>query len=288
MAANVRAATITGLDSLELGPPPEDGTGTAARLWLSIWPKALALLLAAGAWEAVCVAGWKKGVLPGPASVTWRLWGMAHHALLWRAAGTTLRQAALGFALGAGTGVAAGMLAAKATPLRAAARPAITALAAMPAVVWVPLAVLLFGAGTPAVVWVAALGAAPAAASAFTGGTASAPPVLRRAGKAMGLSRAALWWHLALPASLPSFLAALRRAWSFAWRSMLAGELLVTVTGQRSLGTLLATGQRRGDTAAVLAVMIVILVLGVLTDVAFGTADEAVRRRRGMAGPASA
>ena len=110
------------------------------------------------------------------------------------------------------------------------------------------------------------------------------PPLLLRAGKTMGLSRVALYRHLIMPASLPSFVSGLKQAWAFAWRSLMAGELLVIIANQPSLGVLLSTDQDQADMASATAIIIVILILGVIVDQLFGLADGAIRRRWGLAG----
>jgi len=112
------------------------------------------------------------------------------------------------------------------------------------------------------------------------------PPLLLRAGKTMGLSRLSLYRHLILPASLPSFVAGLKQAWAFAWRSLMAGELLVIIMGQPSIGALLNVDQDQADMTSAIAIMIVILALGIIIDALFTKADAVIRRRRGMTDPA--
>ena len=85
-----------------------------------------------------------------------------------------------------------------------------------------------------------------------------------------------------LPAALPSFLAGLKQGWAFAWRSLMAGELLVIIAGTSSIGVLLSTDQEQADMPSAMSIMIVILVLGIAVDGLFGTADRAIRRRRGL------
>jgi NitT/TauT family transport system permease protein len=85
-----------------------------------------------------------------------------------------------------------------------------------------------------------------------------------------------------LPASLPSFVAGLKQGWAFAWRSLLAGELLVLIANQPSVGVLLSTYQSESDMASTISIMIVILILGICVDSLFGRADHAIRRRWGL------
>ena len=78
-------------------------------------------------------------------------------------------------------------------------------------------------------------------------------------------------------------MAGLKQGWAFAWRSLMAGELLVIIANQPSLGVLLSTDQDQSDMASATAIIIVILVLGVIVDQLFGLADGAIRRRWGLA-----
>jgi len=98
----------------------------------------------------------------------------------------------------------------------------------------------------------------------------------------MGLRRFSLYRYLILPASLPAFVAGLRQGWAFAWRSLLAGELLVIIANKPSLGILLSTYQDQTDMPSTIAVMIVILIIGLCVDSLFGLADHSIRRRWGL------
>ena len=87
---------------------------------------------------------------------------------------------------------------------------------------------------------------------------------------------------MVLPAALPSFVAGLKQGWAFAWRSLLAGELLATALGKQSVGVLLESNRQFSDTEGLLAVMIVILVIGIIVDSLFGALDKQIRRRYGL------
>jgi NitT/TauT family transport system permease protein len=176
-----------------------------------------------------------------------------------------------------------GALVSRIPPLRAAVGSMITALQTMPSIAWFPFAIILFGTTTSAILFVIILGAAPSIANGLITGVDYTPPLLLRAGKTMGLSRIALYRHLILPASLPSFVAGMKQGWAFAWRSLMAGELLVIILGQPSIGVLLSNYQDQSDMSGAISIMIVILVLGIVVDSVFTHADQAIRRRRGMA-----
>lgn len=258
----------------------------ARRGWTASWPKLLAIALVLGVWELVHLSGWKKLVLPGPWPAIANLWGQLHTSLLWRAVGTTSERAVIGFAVAVLIGSAVGALVSRIAPLRAAVGSLITGLQILPSVAWVPFAIVLFGLNTSAIMFVIVMGAAPSVANGLIAGVDYTPPLLLRAGKVMGLRRLHLWRYLILPASLPAYVAGLRQGWAFAFRSLMAGELLVTFANTPSLGVLLSTDQDQSDLTSAISVIIVILFLGIVVHTLFGLADTSIRRRWGLA-PAS-
>ena len=288
MAADTEAAALAGLDSLELQQAGVSAGDRARKIWAAVWPKLLAIAIVIGVWELVYLSGWKSAaILPSPAAVFSDLWAQAHHVLLWQAIATTLRRAVIGFGMALVIGVVIGALVSRIKPLRAAVGSMITALQTMPSIAWFPFAIILFGATTNAILFVIILGAAPSIANGLIAGVDYTPPLLLRAGRTMGLGRIAMYRHLILPASLPSFVAGLKQGWAFAWRSLMAGELLVIIMGQPSIGVLLSTFQDQSAMASTISIMIVILVLGIVVDLIFARIDTSIRRRRGMLDPAA-
>ncbi len=282
IAPGSEAAALAGLDNLELGQ-----AGRRARsVWGAVWPKLLAIAIVITLWELLYLSGWKHDVVPAPAAVFSNLWAQLHTALLWQAIGTTVRRAVLGFGLALVIGVVIGALVSRIRPLRAAVGSLITALQTMPSIAWFPFAIILFGATTQAILFVMVLGAAPSIANGLIAGVDYTPPLLLRAGRTMGLGRIATYRHLILPASLPSFVAGLKQGWAFAWRSLMAGELIVIIVGQPSVGVLLSNYQDQADMAGAISIMIVILVIGIVVDAIFTRIDLSIRRRRGMLDPA--
>jgi len=279
MASN----TLAGLDALDLNvPPPRSGRRLAARAWAGLWPKVLAIALVLLLWELVHLTGWKKYVLPGPGVTLSNLWDQAQTGLLWHAIGTTLQRAVIGFALAMLIGTVVGALVSRIRPLRAAVGSLITGLQTMPSIAWFPFAIILFGINTTTILFVIVLGAAPSIANGLIAGVDYTPPLLLKAGTLMGLRRLSLYRHLILPASLPAFVTGLKQGWAFAWRSLMAGELLVIIANQPSLGVLLSTDQDQADMASATAIIIVILIIGICVDSVFGMADRAIRRRWGL------
>ena len=149
---------------------------------------------------------------------------------------------------------------------------------------WVCGAIILFGISTTAILFVIILGAAPSIANGLIAGVDYTPPLLLKVGATMGLRRFSLYRHLILPASLPAVIVGLRQGWAFAWRSLMAGELLVIIANQPSLGVLLSSDQDQADMQSATAIIIVILIVGILVHTLFSMADRSVRRRWGLTG----
>jgi NitT/TauT family transport system permease protein len=152
----------------------------------------------------------------------------------------------------------------------------------MPSIAWFPLAILLFGLTEQAIFFVVVLGAAPSIANGLISGIDDLPPQLLRAGHVLGARGPRLYLHVVMPAALPAYLAGLKQGWAFAWRSLMAGELLVVIASQRSLGADLHFAQEFANAPRMIAIMIVVLIIGLVVDVIFNVATNGVRRRRGL------
>jgi NitT/TauT family transport system permease protein len=253
-----------------------------ARIWSAAWPKLLAVAIVLVGWQLVVWSGWKEEyVLPGPARV-WESF-VENFGTNMEAAATTLSRGIRGFAFALVIGTIVGALVARNRVLRSAIGSMITGLQTMPSVAWFPLAILLFKLDEGAIFFVVVLGAAPSIANGLISGIDHIQPILLRAGTVLGARRWKLFRHVILPAALPSFVAGLKQGWAFAWRSLLAGELIVLIPGQFSLGQQLDANRQLGDSAGVIAVMIVILIIGILVDASiFGTIERRIRRRYGL------
>jgi NitT/TauT family transport system permease protein len=276
---------LAGLDLLELADRSQASRGR--RIWSATWPKLAAVALGIGIWQVVVWSGWKpKAALASPREAWDDLWRYATDGTLGTAVRITLRRAATGFALAIVIGTIVGSLVARVRILRAAFGSLITGVQTMPSIAWFPLAILLFQLSEEAILFVVVLGAAPAIANGLIAGTDNIPPILLRAGRVLGARGLSAYRYVILPASLPSFVAGLKQGWAFAWRSLMAGELLVTVRGQASIGFLLQQNRAVNNSSGLIASMIVILVIGIVVDsLFFGTMERAIRRRWGLLEP---
>jgi NitT/TauT family transport system permease protein len=275
-------AELAGLDSLDTAapaPPP-----LASRVWAATWPKLLAVGLALGAWQLVVWSGWRpEYVLPPPRVVLERFWSDLGEWSTWEAVATTLRRAFTGFGLALVVGSLLGIAVSRSRVLRSGVGSLITGLQTMPSIAWFPLALLLFQLSEGAILFVVVIGAAPSIANGVISGIDHVPPLLKRAGTSLGATGWRAYRHVIVPAALPTVLAGLKQGWAFAWRSLLAGELIVIIATKPSLGATLQCGPEFADTAGLISVMLIILVIGILVDgLLFAKAEAAVRRRRGL------
>lgn len=274
---------LAGLDKLESAP--SIGRSTAASVWSNLWPKLGALAIGLLLWQVVVWSEWKpEYILPGPGKTFSTLWEMLREGTIWDATLTTMRRAFIGYVAALLIGLVIGGLVTRIRAVRAAFGSFITGIQTMPSIAWFPLAIVLFQLSERAILFVVVLGAAPAIANGLISGADNIPPVLLRAGKVLGARGWNSFRHIVFPASLPGLVSGLKQGWAFAWRSLMAGELLVIIKGKPSIGSLLQENRAVNDYRGLLAVMIVILIIGIIVDsVVFGRLEKAIRRRWGLA-----
>jgi NitT/TauT family transport system permease protein len=233
---------------------------------------------------AVVAAITETSSIPGPAEV----WTALRHGFvdgtIPDATAKTLIRLAFSFVVALVIGTALGLALASFELARRSIRPLVVALQIIPFVAWVPLAVIWFGVTERAVVFVAIAGSFPAVTLATLHGIRQVPPLYVRAGRTLGASGWELQRSVVFPAALPAYMAGLQQAWGFAWKALMAGELIVQATGASGLGHLL---DRSRDVSSLLAVVAVIAVIGVAVEyLIVGPIDRRIRARRGLLEPA--
>jgi NitT/TauT family transport system permease protein len=245
-------------------------------------PPLLALAILVLGWSSVARLGpWPPYLLPGPLAVLRALAHQTATGALVHAIATSMRRLLAGYALSACFGITLGMLLARLGWLRAAVGPLVLGLQALPSICWLPLALLWFGLSERAILFVVVMGSLLSITIATEGAVRAVPTLFIRAARTMGSRRLGLYARVILPASLPGILTGLKLGWTFAWRSLMAGELLFVAGG---LGQLLTLGRELGDMALVIAVMVVIVVLGLGVErLLFGAVERRVRERWGFA-----
>jgi len=279
------ARDLKARDLVDLSPRPT--RARQLRYWSALWPQLLALMAAVAVWQLVAWSGWRPASqLPGPWPVFHRLFNDLTSVNFYVGVAITLLRAVIGYGIAVVAGTATGLLVARVTFLRRALGSALLGFQSMPSISWFPLATLLFQRSETAIILVVLLGAAPAIANGLLSGVDHVEPLLVRVGRVMGARGVGLYRHVILPAALPSFVGGLKQGWAFAWRSLMAGELILRAFAgqQRSLGQQLRSAQDLSDIQQLIALMIVIFIIGVLVDTGFGVLDREIRRRWGLVG----
>ena len=236
-----------------------------------------------GAWELAYLAGaWPPDVFPSPQGVFGTLRSSVQDGTLFEATQLTLRRMAVGYSLSIVIGLSVGVAMGSMKWLDESMGTLVVGLQSLPSVTWFPLAALWFGPNEKAIVFVVLMGSVNSIAISARSGVASIPRSQTRASRMLGAGRWQMYAYVVLPGMLPFLVQGLKLGWSFAWRSLLAAELLVA---SASLGYLLKTGRDHDDVSLIVAVMVVIVVIGMVVDrLVFGRMEAWVNERWGLAG----
>ncbi|MBB6252049.1 ABC transporter permease [Nitrospirillum iridis] len=239
----------------------------ASRLRFNGWRKVVLLLGLALLWEGYARHLGNALLLPTfSATVRALVEGFASGELLARTA-TSLELLLMGY--GAGL-VLAALLTALASLSRWGAEllELLTAmLNPLPAVALLPVALLWFGIGAPSLVFVITHAVLwPVALSSYAG-FRSVPRTLRMTGRNLGLSAPRFIIEILMPAALPQILAGLRLGWAFAWRTLIAAELVFGVSARSGgIGWFIYTNRAQLETANVFAGLLTIILVGLIVE----------------------
>jgi NitT/TauT family transport system permease protein len=233
-------------------------------------------------WEAVSRAGiWPPWLFPGPTTVLDSLVAGLRKGTFITGTLVSVQRLAIGYGISLALGLTLGLLLGRIKVLDETVGSLVLGLQALPSVCWLPLAILWFGLSERAIIFVVVLGALFSITLGVEAGVKNTPPLYLKAARNLGARGPALYTQVVLPAALPAILSGLKQGWSFAWRSLMAGELLYFTL---SLGNLLQTGRDLNDAAQVMAVMLLIVIVGVSIDqIIFAPVERRVRERWGLA-----
>lgn len=156
----------------------------------------------------------------------------------------------------------------------------ITALQSIPSIVWFPLAIIWFGMNNMAILFIVTIGATWTITVSATSGFKNVPRLYQNVAKTLGSSGTHFLRTVIFPSSVPQLISGLRIAWAFAWRALMAGELLGAGGG---LGQLLEAGRSLGQMDLVISVMIIIGIIGTVMDnLVFLRLESKVQKKWGL------
>ena len=236
-------------------------------------------------WEILFRAHfWSPVLVPSPFSVARYLWEAGGDGTLLSAIGVTLKRLLLGYAFGLVLGLPLGLLTARFQVLEDTLGLLALGLQALPSVCWVPLALLWFGQSEAAMFFVVVMGTLWSVIIATDAGVRNIPPIYARAASTMGSCGLHTWLRVILPAALPFIVGGMKQGWAFAWRSLMAAEIYVTILSGFGLGHLLHYGRELNAMEQVIGIMFVLLVIGLLADkILFSPWERFLHRRWGTA-----
>lgn len=154
----------------------------------------------------------------------------------------------------------------------------------LPAIALLPLALMWFGLGNGSLVFVLVHSVMwPMALNTHTG-FRSVSPTLRMVGRNVGLRGLRYTAAILIPAAFPSILAGLKIGWAFAWRTLIAAELVFGVSsGSGGLGWFIYERKNQLDTGAVFAGLLTVILIGLVVEgVLFRWLENRTVRRWGM------
>ena len=232
-------------------------------------------------WQWVFQRGfWSPVLVPSPLQVAIYLKSAIEDGTLGHATVITMRRLLIGYVVGIVGGLPLGLLTARWNLFRDTIGTTALGLQTLPSVCWVPLALLWFGQTEAAMLFVVIMGTLWSVVIATDTGVRNVPPIFRRAALTMGSKRLHMWFKVILPAALPFIVSGMKQGWAFAWRSLMAAEIFVTILTGFGLGQLLHFGREQQAMEQVIGIMIVIVVIGLLADKIFFSPVERFLHRR--------
>ncbi|MBU7600481.1 ABC transporter permease [Streptomyces sp. P38-E01] len=282
-AASDLAGLEAGLDALDSKSAARTSLGRV--LLTKVLPPVVAIALVLLLWQLAFALELKEDYqLPSPLQVGSAIGDLWLKGTLLEVIWTSVSRGLLGFGIAIVIGTPLGLLVGKVWFVRAAIGPILTGLQSLPSVAWVPAAIIWFGLSDAMIYTVILLGAVPSIANGLVSGLDQVPPLYRRAGRVIGATGLAGVRHVLLPASLPGYLAGLKQGWAFAWRSLMAAEIIARSPDLGAgLGQLLENGRGNQDMAMVLSAILLILIVGIAIDLlVFAPLERRVLRSRGL------
>jgi NitT/TauT family transport system permease protein len=225
---------------------------------------------------------WSPVLVPSPMSVVTYLRDATADGTLVDSTLITMKRLLIGYVIGIVGGLPIGLLTARWRPVADTVGTMSLGLQTLPSTCWIPLALLWFGQTEAAMLFVVVMGTLWSVIIATDTGVRNVPPIYRRAAMTMGSKSLHLWCKVILPASLPFIVSGMKQGWAFAWRSLMAAEIYVTILTGFGLGQLLHFGREQQAMEQVIGVMIIIVAIGLLADkIFFSPVEQFLYRRWG-------
>ena len=233
------------------------------------------------AWQGIDSAEiWPDNIFPSPFEVVEDLAYGISDASLFFGIGTSLLRLIIGLGIAIAGGLVLGIFMARVETVNQTIGSLVLGLQSIPSIAWVPLAILWCGLTDTGIIFVTAIGAIFAVTINTYTGVKNINPSYIEAARNMGSKEGQLIITLLNPAAFPYIISGFKQGWAFAWRGVIGAELLFSFLG---LGFLLNVGRQLNDVSQVIAIMIVIMGIGILTEgLVFKKIEDKVMTRWGL------
>ncbi|MDF2685094.1 MAG: ABC-type transporter, integral rane subunit [Clostridia bacterium] len=223
----------------------------------------------------------KMYIFPSPKGIILSLIKLTSNKILIDAIFNSFEKILIGFSISIILGVILGLLMKRYSFLSKAMKPLILGLQTLPSICYVPFAVLWFGLSDSATVFVIIVGSVFSICISTESAIKNVNPTFIRVAKTMGASNFDVYTKVVLPASIPEFISGLKHGWSFAWRALIAGEMVSGSIG--GLGYVLLIGRELLDINQVMVVILIIILISVIIEkLIFGKAENIIRKKIGQ------
>ncbi|WP_232315117.1 ABC transporter permease [Oceanibaculum pacificum] len=272
-----------------------DGTAQAGAL-ISFQPKwkafgnsvfvkrTLVLLILAAVWEVAAIWQDNPIMLPSFSETAAALWEAIRTENLLPAVAVSVSVLVKGYVMSVLIALVLVALAVSNSFLREGLQTLTAMLNPLPAIALLPLALLWFGFGETSLLFVLAHSVIWPFALATLTGFQSVPETQRLVGRNYGLRGASYVLRILVPAALPSLLSGLKIGWAFAWRTLIAAELVFGVSsGSGGLGWFIFRNRNELFTDKVFAGLVAVILIGLIVEIGiFRTLEARTVRRWGM------
>jgi NitT/TauT family transport system permease protein len=256
------------------------------RVLSKVLPPVVALAVILLIWDALVWMHVRSGaiMLPGPGDVWNAVHGEWGSSQIGPAIWDSVYRAVIGFVVALAIGTVVGLLVARIRPLRSAVAPLLSGLQNLPSVAWVPIGIIWFGLTSATIYMVVLLGAVPSIAIGLIDGLDQVPPIYLRVGRNLGARGLDSVRFVLIPAALPGYVSGMKQGWAFAWRSLMAAEL-IAISPQLGpgVGQVMKFAQDNLDLPLAFGSIIIILIIGIgINQLFFAPLERRLLRTRGL------
>lgn len=232
-------------------------------------------------WQAIYIINvdvlniWKPYNFPSPIGVVKSFYSLVIDNTISTALITSMKRLVAGYAISLLIGITLGFLLAHFKFIGESLNGIILGFQTLPSICWIPFSILWFGLDESSILFVIAIGSVFAITMATESGLRSVHPLYIKAGRNMGADGLKLYKNIVIPAALPNIIHGLKQGWSFAWRGLMAGEM---ISASKGLGQVLMVGRELADINQVTLIMLIIIIIGLFIDkFIFGKIEDKVR-----------